>query len=151
MNWEGCEIQRSWTDLQYYPTFPGGTNENHENLGQDSGNCSRDSNQAPLQYKSEALQLVLIYSPTFGCGAHSASWQVGNGAPFPEGQSARGYTRLQGAFSEDHTSTLKLEEVSSREMLGNPYHTTWYHKAHEYICILKMAAVYSSETLVSTY
>jgi hypothetical protein len=46
---------------------------------------------------------------------------------FPWRHSGRGYARLQGLFSDKHTSTLELEACLPTKRS----YTTWYHKAHE--------------------
>jgi hypothetical protein len=45
MNWKGCRRKRSWPTFKALPrNSPGGTDENHENLSQDSRSPDRDLN-----------------------------------------------------------------------------------------------------------
>jgi hypothetical protein len=55
--WIGKDLEGSSCGLIYLLSLhlPGGTEENHESLSQDSHCSSQDSNQAPHKHKSEAL------------------------------------------------------------------------------------------------
>jgi hypothetical protein len=56
MNWRGCRRKWSWSNFnELSQHFPGGTEENHENLCQDSRSLTRDLNLGRSEYEAGVL------------------------------------------------------------------------------------------------
>jgi len=55
MNWKGFGRKRSWPNFKVLSWhLPGGTEENHKKLSQDSWSLGRDLNPGPPKYESRS-------------------------------------------------------------------------------------------------
>jgi hypothetical protein len=56
INWKGCGRKRSWSNFEVLEVVsrhsPGGSEENHENIVQDTRPLGRDLNVRPSEYEA---------------------------------------------------------------------------------------------------
>jgi hypothetical protein len=59
INWKGCARNRKCHNFKVLSrNLPGGTEEKHENLSQDSWPPSRDLNPGPPEYEAGVVQWI---------------------------------------------------------------------------------------------
>jgi hypothetical protein len=78
MNGKLCQLKRSYPNLRYYHDICSeGLKKTKKNLNQDSRYRERDSNRAPLQFKSRTLQLKGTFSvEVVKEHSHESPWHI---------------------------------------------------------------------------